>query len=279
MRAERFSLVEAVEALPPPDVVRDWRRDTALVLDSNTFMRNIIVNILRDAGASNIVSTSHADYALDALRDSASGLIICDWSEQEDPREDRLNWLRRVRGTSRASFRDTPAILVSRPRTRFEVEHARDAGASEFVVTPLAPATLVSRADSLQSQPRSFIDVTRFQGPNRRRRSRQPDIQALKRGVDVAAGLTTPMAAARAGALAFAEETFRSGDPLAMRVARSLQRFIASIREYSVTEAEVVEMHRAALAQLVRMNGAGDPLRGPVVTGLERLVTKRMRQR
>tara|TARA_R110000868_G_scaffold120773_3_gene320604 strand:+ start:14967 stop:15806 length:840 start_codon:yes stop_codon:yes gene_type:complete len=279
MRAERFSFVEAAETAPPPDVVRDWRRDTALVLDSNTFMRNIIVNILRDAGARNIVSTSHTDYALDALRDSTPGLIICDWSEQEDPREDRLNWLRRVRGTSRASFRDTPAILVSRPRTRSEVEHARDAGASEFVVTPLAPTTLVSRADSLQSQPRSFIDVTRFQGPNRRRRPRPPMTQALKRGVDVAAGLTTPIAAARAGALAFAEETFRSGDPLAMRVARSLQRFIASIREFTVVEAEVVEMHRAALAQLVRMSGAGDPLRGPVVTGLEQLVAKRMGQR
>ena len=35
-------------------------------------------------------------------------------------------------------------------------------------------------------------------------------------------------------------------------------------------------MHRAALAQLVRMVEDGNPLREPVVTGLEQVVAKRM---
>ena len=279
MKAERMELIEAAETAPPPQVVRDWRQDPALVLESNAFMRNLIVSILRDAGARNIVPASRADYALDALRDTAPGMIVCDWSDQSDPREDRLGWIRRIRGTARASFRETPVILVSRPRARQEIETARDAGATEFLITPVAPVTLISRATSLQNKPRDFIQATRFQGPNRRRRPRPPMAQALKRGVDVEAGLTTPMAAARAGAMAFAEETYRSGDPLAIRVARSLQRFIASIGDYSAVEHEVVEMHRAALAQLVRMTGAGDPLRGPVVTGLEQVVAKRMARR
>ncbi len=37
-------------------------------------------------------------------------------------------------------------------------------------------------------------------------------------------------------------------------------------------------MHRAALAQLTRMAEDGNPLREPVVTGLEQVVDKRMQR-
>lgn len=37
-------------------------------------------------------------------------------------------------------------------------------------------------------------------------------------------------------------------------------------------------MHRAAISQLSRMAEDGNPLREPVVTGLEQVVEKRMRR-
>ena len=67
-----------------------------------------------------------------------------------------------------------------------------------------------------------------------------------------------------------------TGDRLAIRVGRSLQRFLTTVSDYTPVEAEVVAMHRAALAQLVRMVEDGNPLREPVVTGLEQVVAKRM---
>lgn len=253
-----------------------WAHDPPLVLERNTFMRNLLANLLRDAGASDVMLASHADTAMHAMHERAPSLILSDWTSFTDPNEDRLRLVRRIRETERAPYRDTPVIFVSPPRGRREIEAARDAGVSEFLVTPIAPLTLQTRIRSLETSPRDFIEAQRFAGPDRRRRPRLKQGPSLKRNADVEAGLTTPIAAARAAAVALAHETQLTGDALSIRVGRSLQRFIASIGDYTPTEAEVVDMHRAALAQLARMAENGNPLREPVVQGLEQVVAKRM---
>ena len=123
------------------------------------------------------------------------------------------------------------------------------------------------------------MDASRYRGPCRRRRPRREDGPAYKRDADVSQGLTTPIGAARAAALSLAQETVLSGDKLAIRVGRSLQHFIATIDDYTPSDAEVVDMHRAALAQLVRMAEMGNPLREPVVKGLEEVVELRTQKR
>lgn len=257
-----------------------WQRCGApLVLQPNRYLRNIIFALLRGAGARDVLLAQHAESAMATLSERRPSVILMDWDQHADPDEDRLRLLRRIRETDGAPFRETPIIVVTPPRTRLEIERARDAGVTEFLVTPLAPVTLQERLHSLDRQPRHFIQSSRFSGPDRRRRPRHAAGPSLKRTADVEAGLTTPMQAARAAAVALAHETRLSGDPLAIRVGRSLQRFIACVRDYTEVEAEVVDMHRAALAQLTRMAEDGNPLREPVVTGLEQVVEKRMKRR
>ena len=50
------------------------------------------------------------------------------------------------------------------------------------------------------------------------------------------------------------------------------------MKDYTASEAEGATMHRSAIAQLSRMAEDGNPLREPVVTGLEQVVEKRMRR-
>tara|TARA_R110002126_G_scaffold122041_3_gene263675 strand:- start:1914 stop:2750 length:837 start_codon:yes stop_codon:yes gene_type:complete len=278
MNVEPVRFPVAENALPPP-LARDWSRQPTLVLNSNSFMRNILINVLRDAGVRDVIVETHASRAMHALREISPALIVADWDQQNDPGEDRVRLLQRIRGSQDSHYRETPVILLSAPRPRADIERARDAGASEYLVTPLAPITLINRLKSLQTDERAFVDSSRFAGPDRRRRPRRERGPGLKRIADVAAGLTTPIDAARRAALALSHETRLSGDPLAIRVGRSLQRFIARQKSYTDVEAEVVEMHRAALAQLVRMTDNGDPLRDPVVAGLELIVEKRLGQR
>ncbi|WP_417489989.1 response regulator [Maricaulis sp.] len=278
MNIEPIRLTEA-DTAPPAPIVRDWSRRPTLVLNSNSFMRNILINVLRDAGVRDIMVETHASRAMHALREISPALIVADWAEQADPDEDRVRLLQRIRASQGSHYRETPVILMSAPRPRADIERARDAGASEYLVTPLAPITLINRLKSLQTDQRAFVDSSRFAGPDRRRRPRRERKPGFKRSSDVEAGLTTPMEAARRAALALAHETRLSGDPLAIRVGRSLQRFIALQDTYTSAESEVVEMHRAALALLTRMADNGDPLRDPVVTGLEMIVDKRLGQR
>ncbi|MGK0267315.1 MAG: CheY-like chemotaxis protein [Maricaulis sp.] len=264
---------------PVRPVPRDWGKQPTLVLNANSFMRNILIGVLRDAGVRDIIITTHAGAALRAMHESAPALIVADWMEPVDKAEDRVRLLQRIRGAEQGQYRDTPIILLSAPRTRLDIERARDAGANEFLITPLAPITMINRLKAMQTQPRAFIEASRYAGPDRRRRPRKEMGPSLKRTADVEAGLTTPMAAARSASFALAHETRLSGDPLAIRIGRSLQRFIASLLHYTPVEAEVVEMHRAALAQIVRMADDGNPLRDPVVSGLEQIVANRLRGR
>lgn len=253
--------------------------EAPLLLESNGFLRNMLIGLLRDAGANEVMLAKRGDTVIEQISERTPSVIIADWHTHDDPNEDRLKLVRAIRETENAAFRATPIVFISPPRSRREIEQARDAGVSEFLVTPIAPITLQDRLRSLDARPRPFVDVARFTGPDRRRRPRRAHGPAYKRTADVEAELTTPMAAARAAAVALVNETQLTGDRLAMRVGRSLQRFLTMVSDYTESEAEVVEMHRAALAQLVRMAEDGNPLREPVVTGLEQVVAKRMGRR
>lgn len=266
------------EILTPPAPL-DWRTESPLVLERSAFMRSILTSLLRDAGAADVMAAPNQEMALQAMHDFPPSVLIMDWPAEDESAGDRIRFIRRIRETERAPYRDVPIILVTHPRTRREVEIARDVGATEFLVTPLAPTVLRQRLQSLEEKPRNFVDASRYRGPCRRRRPRREDGPAYKRVADVSQGLTTPIQAARAAALSLAQETVLSGDKLAIRVGRSLQHFIATIEDYTASDAEVVDMHRAALAKLVRMAEMGNPLREPVVKGLEEVVELRTQKR
>ncbi|MFY0638286.1 response regulator [Maricaulis maris] len=250
-----------------------------LLLESNGYLRNMLIGLLRDAGADHVMVARRSEAVIEQISEHPPSVIIADWHDHDNPDDDRLKLVRAIRETENAAFRDTPIVFISQPRSRREIERARDAGVSEFLITPIAPVTLQDRLRSLDMSPRTFVNAARFTGPDRRRRPRRAHGPAYKRTADVDAELTTPMAAARAAASALVNETQLTGDRLAIRVGRSLQRFLTTVSDYTPVEAEVVEMHRAALAQLVRMVEDGNPLREPVVTGLEQVVAKRMGRR
>jgi len=274
MTASARNLPLTANGIPTREI--DGCNDAPMLLESNSFLRNMLLGLLRDAGANDVMVAKRGDTALNQIAERTPSVIIADWHTNSAPDEDRLKLVRTIRESDGAPFRDTPIVLISQPRTRREIERARDVGVSEFLITPIAPITLQDRLRSLDEQPRDFISSSRFNGPDRRRRERRAEGPVHKRMADVAAGLTSPMAAARAAAVALAHETQLTGDRLAIRVGRSLQRFITAVSDYTAIEAEVVEMHRAALAQLLRMAEEGNPLREPVVTGLEQVVAKRM---
>jgi two-component system chemotaxis response regulator CheY len=246
-----------------------------LVLESNGYMRNLLATLLRDAGAQNVLTVSDVSSALDTMRQQTPGLVLADWSYDADPREDRIKFVRRMRAASRAAYHSTPVILLSPARGRSEIEQARDAGVTEFLIKPIAPTTLVERLRFMEKNMRPFVQSPRFSGPDRRRRA-NGNQSNFKRRVDVSEGQASAMQAAHAASIAVARDTLQSGDPLAVRVGKSLQRFIAQVSDYTAAEEEVVDMHRAALARLAQMIDDGNPLRHPVVEGLERVVAKRM---
>jgi DNA-binding response OmpR family regulator len=258
---------------PPTELLAEG---PSLVLEADNFMRHTLVGLLREAGAKNVMTARTASDAMHILAEQPPSLIIADWSEQADPAEDRIRFIRQIRNSAETPYQATPLILVSAARSGRDIGLARDAGVSEFLVKPLAPATFIQRLKSMNAGARNFVESVRFSGPDRRRNQRNGPKPSFKRTKDVEDGHTTPIRAARASALAIHLETRASADPLAIRVSQSLSRYLTWVEDYTFVDEEVVEMHRAALGQLIRMADDGNPLRIPVVCGLEQVVAKRM---
>ncbi|GAB4224799.1 MAG: hypothetical protein Tsb0032_29990 [Kiloniellaceae bacterium] len=157
----------------------NWENITILVVDDNTFMRNLIVSTVRMLGISNVISKSSATEAIEALRESrrnphAAGfgtidIILSDFVMEE---VDGALFLRWVRSSKQAPDRFVPFVMVSGAADQKVVEAARDAGVSEFLAKPFSAKSIGDRILEVIKNPRQYVLAPGYFGPDRRRMDR-----------------------------------------------------------------------------------------------------------
>lgn len=141
---------------------------TFLVVDDNRDTITLITQMLRGFGVGNVDNARDAPSALDILRSKPIDLIICDW--QMKP-VDGIKFTQLVRRAPDSTNPFVPIIMVTAYGEPELVCEARDSGVNEFLVKPVAPATLLSRIVSVLAAPRDFVETQEFFGPDRRRKS------------------------------------------------------------------------------------------------------------
>ncbi len=245
----------------------DWRDRPVIVCDPNPFTRRLTLDMLRTAGAQRLSGSQHASSALWALKQSKAPILVADGRNADITQMVRK--LRRLAGHQKQA----PTVLIAGHVKAADVQHARDIGVDAIAARPLAPQTLFDRLDEIVARPRSFIDAPRYSGPDRR--ANRPADGEFKRQADVEAGLVSALTAARAEARAVIFERLRMRDPLAARVGRSLERFLEDQKELTDYSREIIALHRATLGKLVDHGDGDDATRLEIVTGLERLVSRR----
>lgn len=262
------SAIATIDAPPP------WREGHALVLDPGSLFRQLMTSTLRRESGARVFAVGNQDEALDVIRSEDPSLIVMDWSPFDETGQE-MKLLRALREHENPFVQQVPLLVVSNRSRRSDVIHARNMGATDYMLKPAPPARVIGRADHAEQNPQPFIKATRYRGPDRRRRGRDDRSDRYKRGADVRAGLVDPLSAARNGALAMAEEVAIFGCPLTRRVVISLKRYLEAIDSFTDRENEVVEIHRAALVQLERARFQGGTGTA-VVTGLEQVVANRL---
>lgn len=154
-----------VQSFKPSKELRDVR---VVVVDDDRRIANLVRSVLLGLGFQHVHVLHDGQDGIDYLKINLADLIICDWQMEPVSGMDMVQFLRRE---STNHNRVVPIIMLSGNSEKPQVETARDAGVTEYVIKPFTAKSLCSRIIAVIDSPRSFIIAPKFAGHNRRRKS------------------------------------------------------------------------------------------------------------
>jgi len=146
----------------------NFARLAILILDDNAFYRAIVARMLRTFGFGEVHEAGSADAAIDLLRERTIDIVISDWEMEQT---NGGQFVRRMRLDQDSPNRMIPIIMLTARSDRATLGEAVNSGATEFLAKPISSATLLRRLIHVIENPRDFVKVGDYFGPDRRRRS------------------------------------------------------------------------------------------------------------
>ena len=140
----------------------------ALIVEDNAHMRSLLRALLNSIGIKEIAEAAHGQAAIDSLRERKSDLVLSDMAMKP---MDGLEFTRHVRNHEHSPNPFVPIIMITGHTEKHQVEAARDAGVTEFLVKPITAQSLFSRIAEIVERPRAFVRCEHYFGPDRRRRN------------------------------------------------------------------------------------------------------------
>lgn len=148
-----------------------------LLVEDITPMRQLFVSVLKCLGINNITAAPDGQDAFRLFCKNNHDIILTDWVM--DPM-DGIELTREIRTNDLSPNKMVPIIMITGYSAWPRVETARDAGVTEFLVKPFSANDIAKRISHVISNPRDFIDIQDYFGPDRRRRV-DPDYTGPRR--------------------------------------------------------------------------------------------------
>lgn len=144
-----------------------------LIADRNGRTASLVRSVLFSFGFRTITLATDSDSALQLLGKERFDFIITEWTLKAGDGIALVKAIRAAKDHQRLR-RDIPIIMLTARSEPSAVQHARDAGITEFLVKPFSARTLSHRLIQIIDKPRMFIDAPDYVGPCRRRRGEVP---------------------------------------------------------------------------------------------------------
>lgn len=141
---------------------------SVVIADPDIMIGNLVRDVLKSVGFSKIHIARDGHEALELLRNQKADLLITDWRMEQI---DGVSLMRYLRGDSASPNRFLPIIMLTGKAEKRDVQIARDAGVTEYLVKPFTARALFDRLVQVVENPRSFIVAKNYKGPDRRRRA------------------------------------------------------------------------------------------------------------
>lgn len=158
-------------AVADENVRINLERARVLIVDDNPFSLSILASALHGFGVQTIHRCGSAGEAKRLARNQALDLVIVDCNMPETDGFDFVDWLRHSNLEPNAY---TAVVMVTGHTQRAKVHKARDCGANFIVAKPITPRVLLDRILWVARDPRPFVEVGRYLGPDRRHKQQPP---------------------------------------------------------------------------------------------------------
>lgn len=152
-------------ALQKKDVLSSLR---LLVADADPHVAPVLLRTLQNMGFRRVDLVNNGQEALNYVSNHFTDLLITEW--QMNPMNG-LELISELRTAENSPNRTVPVIMLTARAEKKDVEQARDAGITEFVIKPFTARTVFDRIQQLVDNPRSFVVAPTYVGPERRRRN------------------------------------------------------------------------------------------------------------
>jgi CheY-like chemotaxis protein len=138
---------------------------TVCVIEPNKFERQIILDLLRNAGVDKIRLFNDQNAALDALETFNANVVIAAF---EMAPLDGAAWTRLYRRNHRLPGRKQAIFITSAAFSLSMADQCRHAGANALIGKPVSAKVLLATITKVLVKPREFIDAEGYVGPCRR---------------------------------------------------------------------------------------------------------------
>jgi len=139
-----------------------------LLAESDLQLGIMLQQVLQRMGFKSVQLVRDGELAVEALQREQKDILITEWQLQA---LDGISVTHHVRRQGPPENRLLPIIMMTARAERQDVEVARDAGITEFVVKPYNSTTVFRRIQQVIDNPRGFLLAQQYVGPDRRRRN------------------------------------------------------------------------------------------------------------
>ncbi len=113
-----------------------------LVMDDTPTMRMIVAGMLEDLGFRDVLEAENAEMAVELLKKEKVAIVLADWNM---PGKSGIEFLRQIR--SIPETRGLPVVMMTSNNDPSQIEEARRAGVSSYLVKPFGRADLLARLE------------------------------------------------------------------------------------------------------------------------------------
>lgn len=164
-----------------------------LIAEQNMSLRTMLRGVFRELGVNHMTVVATAGEAFDTYVAGAYDLVLIDWA----PAFDGIALLKKIRSHPRSPNPFVPVIVMTANTETHHIYTARDSGMTEYLAKPLSAALIYRRICAVVENHRPFVRVSRFFGPDRRRKKVNVSNNRRDAGRQAAAAAEAEAAASR----------------------------------------------------------------------------------